>query len=1219
MSSEPSSVSGNRDRSNDAAEGHVYKLRLNRLNMPEDPKYIELHGFNVPLGITQSNSSSNLDSDDRPAEPLMEITQKFLNGSNQVLLLMGDPGTGKTTFLKQLERALWNRYTGPNDPIPIYIDLATYHNTLYGLLDRILISEGFNVHQIIDLRNKQRAFVLICDGYDQAQIRYNIYNLNKFNGPLEWKVKLIIGCRKDNIGCGSDGQFEPSTGDRYDLSEKPSIFEKASTAPFTHRQIAKYVEKFVDIPLAPEYRRKFNTDQHITNLVDNIPFWDVSQYMEALTDIPNLMELAKNPYLLSFILELLPAIAGPQRDVTRISFDELYTYIFEAWMTNSMKILSSRSKSLDEERELSNMMEFGFDKISMRYLKNLALAIFKNQKDTPVVSYSHLTDQKENPWKTPFFGPDSKLIRESVPLIRSGVEYRFIHRSLHYYLYSLAVFDPHISDEGGSNFEGSHSDNISIDIPGTHRRAFAQSYINMQSKMDQTVEIDQTSDKGLSLQADHPLGVMSISSLSMIIQFLADRVQKSSLFKEQLIETVRNSRTKDSDDQTLAANAMTILVRSGMTFNGADLSGIKIKGANLTGGKFYSADFCNSDLRDVIFDRDWSDHARFEGAKMSGIQFGKYLVGLEYDYTPVNFALSSCKKFYAIGFDEGTIIIYNTATWTPYCQLKDLPVNITSLAFSPMDNLLLFGNASGDVRVYDYTINKSTTSQLTNSHYDCVSSVAFSKDGQYFATAGYDSTIKIWKTSSLETVNEFYCHDGRISSISFNPGGNQIISGGSDSTIRLWDVNTGELVHTFSCDKGAISNVQFEPNGSYFASLRTNSDAVQIWSTETRELKMELRGKTRDVTRMDISSDGKFVISSCKSGSIQIWDAQSGHQKSLYKPPAEYVENVLFSHDKNEFITYNTDRSIQVWRCQPDTNEYRALNRRRLHENFPYLSTTQQTRDDDQMMSLLPIWMPSAVEQSPVEYSPQFFSASNEIGMIIFSPNGHYIATLSRDGVIQVWNISTGDILWTEHYSGDISSIAYSPNSHQIVYGDMNGNIMLVDALSGTIIHTFSADDGAEITCIAFSPCGKKLAIGDEFGTIILWSISNETVELISIMDCHSDIVTYISFSSDSTHIVSACNGEVKLWNIHLRKILHNLPTENQSVNRVVFLSSGQFIASGTSDGAVTIWTVKTGTRYSIFQDEDGVYDPVFSSDGLRIWTRSSDFRIRTWIDTAYA
>ena len=107
------------------------------------------------------------------------------------------------------------------------------------------------------------------------------------------------------------------------------------------------------------------------------------------------------------------------------------------------------------------------------------------------------------------------------------------------------------------------------------------------------------------------------------IHLMADRIPESAEYKEDLLARVYGSKNKP-ENAIGAANAITVLVRAGVTFNGADLSGIHIPGANLSGGYFDRANLSKADLRNTQMHHVWLNEASIEGSQVEGMNFGEY-------------------------------------------------------------------------------------------------------------------------------------------------------------------------------------------------------------------------------------------------------------------------------------------------------------------------------------------------------------------------------------------------------------------------------------------------------------------------------------------------------------------------------------------------------------------------------------------------------------------
>ncbi|KAG0195708.1 HIR complex subunit, partial [Mortierella sp. NVP41] len=388
---------------------------------------------------------------------------------------------------------------------------------------------------------------------------------------------------------------------------------------------------------------------------------------------------------------------------------------------------------------------------------------------------------------------------------------------------------------------------------------------------------------------------MSISERPMAVQFLADRAQNSEPFRSWLIEMVRESRNNVGDNHTLAANAMTILVRSRMRFNSANLQGIKIRGANLTEGEFDSADLRESDLTDVILDRCWLRNARFEGSCMKGVKFGES-ASIALRGMPSASAYSQDGQYIAVSFLGKSITVFNTFKMEPICSLQDFSRTITALAFSPDGKWLAFGDRDGLLRIWAYTLNTSTVCLTFRAHDDYISGLVYSPDGNRIATAGQDG-VGIWEATTGKNIYVLDEHYGGVSSVAFSPDGKQLVSGGSDKTIRLWDSTTGEAIVTLSGHEGAISAVLFSPDGRQIASA-SSDETVRIWSATIKAADMASHGHTTPM-----SSDATVLI----------WSATSEATHAILSGHKDRVTGIAYSPNGQQLVSCGDDYTIRTW------------------------------------------------------------------------------------------------------------------------------------------------------------------------------------------------------------------------------------------------------------------------------------------------------------------
>ncbi|KAG0371996.1 hypothetical protein BGX24_000892, partial [Mortierella sp. AD032] len=394
-------------------EYDLHRVMAQRLEAPQPAAYIPPY------------AKANLTAFDDKQFLLMDKVREFLESDEQqVFLILGDSGSGKSTFNRHLENVLIKEYK-QGSRIPIFIHLPAIRRPGEELISKHLETLNFTKDDIQELK-RDRNFIIICDSYDESRLSINLYATNTFNSPGQWKVKLIISCRTTHARQDYLDLFQPLPS--YHSPSTSHLFQQAVIVPFSEGQIKDYVDQFVG-----------NLEVH--KLLGGQPVWSAAEYMDKLRRIPNLLPLVKNPFLLSLSLTSLPVAFEDDPDPSTITITrpKLFKTFINMWLDFYRQRLRVMDHSEATTNTLNELLDEGFNKNAVEFLQNLAEAIYKEQAGNAVVRYVH-KDDKET-WKAKFFGREERitLLRQSSPLTCVGDLHSFIHRSLWEYFLSLKM------------------------------------------------------------------------------------------------------------------------------------------------------------------------------------------------------------------------------------------------------------------------------------------------------------------------------------------------------------------------------------------------------------------------------------------------------------------------------------------------------------------------------------------------------------------------------------------------------------------------------------------------------------------------------------------------------------------------------------------------------------------------------------------------------------
>jgi WD40 repeat protein len=157
---------------------------------------------------------------------------------------------------------------------------------------------------------------------------------------------------------------------------------------------------------------------------------------------------------------------------------------------------------------------------------------------------------------------------------------------------------------------------------------------------------------------------------------------------------------------------------------------------------------------------------------------------------------------------------------------------------------------------------------------DAGSALAFSPDGRWLAGRGADDkTIVFWDMRTCRRVKELPGHSEGINVIAFSQDGQRFASAGLDRSVRVWDVATRECLAVLSGHTDEVFAAAFHPDGKRLATAGRDR-AIWLWDLATGREVARLPGHSSYVWSLAFSPDGQTLVSGSGDGTVRLWDTE---------------------------------------------------------------------------------------------------------------------------------------------------------------------------------------------------------------------------------------------------------------------------------------------------------------------------------------------------------
>lgn len=274
-------------------------------------------------------------------------------------------------------------------------------------------------------------------------------------------------------------------------------------------------------------------------------------------------------------------------------------------------------------------------------------------------------------------------------------------------------------------------------------------------------------------------------------------------------------------------------------------------------------------------------------------------------------------KIMVTAFSTGAFYLYELPEVNLIHSLSMSNYPVTTACFNPTGDWVALGSSAlGQLLVWEWQSEQYIMKQQGHNTAD-MTCLSYSPDGQYIATGGNDSKVKLWNVSNGFCFVTFKEHTSGITDIVFSANKKFLVSSSLDGTVRAFDLTRYRNFRTFTASEPVqFSCVAIDQSGEFVAAGgQDNNFEIYLWSIKLGTIVDRLKGHTSPVTTIAFSPSltSTTLLSGSWDKTVRIWNCLESNSENESIDLLADVTAVCFKPNGEEVAVATLNGNIHIF------------------------------------------------------------------------------------------------------------------------------------------------------------------------------------------------------------------------------------------------------------------------------------------------------------------